>query len=324
MRVMGTADPPGNLPILALRPLRHACHSCGTCCHGWQVELEDAEVIAAEEQGRVLGVAAPVVDGVLRRQDGRCVFLDDALRCRVHATFGAAAKPRVCQLYPLRAVLAEDGLRVGVDPSCTSTLETWRDGPLVEPLRTVEQVRELDPALLDDERALLALASAPDITVAGFAAGLAGDPTAPPELPAGLAARLLERLQVPAVAEQLMHPRRGALMLGQLAHVPPTVTELSDRNMPVWSNRLAPEIDEFAIEVLRRHIFMRLGDPTVPPVAQALLMLAGILACGWSGSDAARFGPALAAWSRAIRGRALWGPLIPDSATAHWILSGVR
>ncbi|TNF37369.1 MAG: YkgJ family cysteine cluster protein, partial [Deltaproteobacteria bacterium] len=188
---MPPATLPEGVPLLALRPLRAGCHGSGACCHGWQVELTEDEPPRILELARALAVAEPIVDGVLRREDGRCVFLDDALRCRIHATFGADAKPRTCRLYPLRAVFTEDGLRVGVDPSCASTFRTWESGPRVEPLRTIEQVRQLAPALIEDERALLTLASVPGMGVAGLAGALVGDPTAAPELPAGLTARLL-------------------------------------------------------------------------------------------------------------------------------------
>lgn len=323
MSPMPPAKLPDGVPLLALRPLRSECRGCGTCCHGWQVELAEDEPPRIAEQARALGVAEPIVDGVLRRQDGRCVFLDDALRCRIHATFGSDAKPRVCRIYPLRAVFTEDGLRVGVDPSCTSTIDTWEDGPQVEPLRTIEQIRQLDPALIEDERALLALASNPKIDVAHLAGALVRDPAAAPELPAGLVRRLLERLRADGVAEALLHPRRGAVLLGHLAHLPPALARLSPDAPPRWSGRLSAAHQAFALEVFRRHVFLRLGDPTVPPVAQALLLLAGILACAWA-DPGERFGPALSAWARVIRGPAVWGVLVPDSTAAYRILTGGR
>jgi len=317
---MPPANLPDGVPLLALRPLRHACRGCGTCCHGWQVELAEGEPERVIEQARALGVERPILDGVLRRQAGRCVFLDDALRCRIHATFGSEAKPRVCQIYPLRAVFTEDGLRVGVDPSCTSTLADWEDGPEVAPLRTIEQVRQLDPAHIQDERALLALASGPEADVARVLGGLAGDLSAAPELPAAVAGRLLARLGAPGVAEELLHPRRGAVLLEHLAHVPPAIAALDGR-VPAWAGVLPEPHQAFALEIFRRHVFLRLGDPTVPPVPQALLLLAGVLICAWA-DPGPRFGPALSAWARVIRGAPLWGAIIPDSATARWILIG--
>ena len=312
---------PGDVPILALRPLRHACHSCGTCCHGWHVQLHPEEFEPITGCARTLGVTEPIVDGSLRRANGRCVFLDDAMRCRIHAEIGPEAKPHVCRAYPLRAVMAEDGLRVGVDPSCTSSLRTWRDGPVVEPVRTVERTRSLVPALVQDEQALLALASAPGITIAQFAAGLVNDPGAPPELPRGLAGRLLARLKSPQLAEHLGHERHGAVLRAHVAHLAPALDALTVRDLPVWTGRLDGEREAFALDALRRHIFLRLGDQTAPPVAQALLVLAGVAACAWA-DPGERFGAALSAWLRLIRSPPVWGRLVPDSTTAAWLLVG--
>jgi hypothetical protein len=94
---------------------------------------------------------------------------------------------------------------------------------------------------------------------------------------------------------------------------------------PSWAGALQPADEQFALEVLRRHLFLRLGDASLPPVAHALLVLAGIAACGWTararGTPSA-FAGALSVWLRLMRSRSFWPALVPDTTTAKWLLTG--
>src|ERR1700678_2509855 len=84
------------------------CHSCGDCCHSYAVP------VTAEERARIEGQGwekLPEFQGVPffaprggefflnHRADGACVFLGANNLCRIHGTFGSAAKPLACRIY---------------------------------------------------------------------------------------------------------------------------------------------------------------------------------------------------------------------------------
>ncbi|MFO0749609.1 MAG: YkgJ family cysteine cluster protein [Myxococcota bacterium] len=311
--------------LIALRPLRHACHACGACCEGWRIRFVDpAEEARIVRHGAALGVERPVEGGALRMVDGRCVFLDERKLCRIHAAFGLSEKPKVCQQFPKRATLAEDGYRVGLDPACVSTAKTWRDGPEIEPLPAMQEERRLDPEIAASERGLIGLTLMPDASVARFVGHLTGDARAVPELPRPFAQRLVKALAVFDLKAQLAGPASGASedLRARLAHVPPRLMQLDMQRPPAWRGVLPPALDAFALEVLRRHLFLRLGDPLVPPFAQALLVVLGVTACAWADPSPATFPGALSSWARLVRSSSFWGALLPDSEHARWLVTG--
>ncbi|MCC6622493.1 MAG: YkgJ family cysteine cluster protein [Deltaproteobacteria bacterium] len=313
----------------ALGPLRHACHACGTCCEGWKVELVDrAEAARIERAALQLGIDRPIEGGALRQVDGRCVFLTDARLCRIHGELGAEVKPRVCQQFPKRATLTEAGYRVGLDPACTSTERTWRTGPILEPLPAMQDTRKLPADVAAAERGLVELAGARGATVAFFVGHFTGDPRWMPSLPPGFATRaatLLRGMDLDAV-----RGIQGPDVAARLAHVAPRIAGLAPEKPPTWRGALRPEHDAFALEVIRRQLFLRLGDPAVPPFAQALLLLLGTLAAAWAEPaavpgatvDTALFPPALSAWARLVRAPACWQRLLPDLERARWLVTG--
>ena len=88
------------------------CQRCGLSCEGVRVVLQPGERALALERLAALGIAWPEEGGALRRVGGRCVAYDAG--CRLHATFGADAKPAVCRQFPY----ARAGEVIGVDPAC--------------------------------------------------------------------------------------------------------------------------------------------------------------------------------------------------------------
>lgn len=320
-----SAEPPTSERVLALRPLRHACHACGTCCQGWKVWIDPDERPEIDRVAAALGVDRPYEDLLLRMVGGRCVFLDDANLCRIHGAYGAAAKPRVCQTFPRRAVRTEEGLRVGIDPGCTSTARSWRDGPEVTPPRGAQEERILSEDLALSERALIGLALSPDMTIARLVGVMVGAPDATPELPHGFAVRLTARLMAHDLGPYVAYADHGPALTGRIAPVAAFLRTLDPLRPPRWAGALTPADESFALEALRRHLFLRLGDATLPPVAQALLVLAGIAACAWSArdrGDPSAFAGALSVWLRMMRARSFWSALVPDTTTAKWILAG--
>lgn len=122
------------LPVQPLPVVQNwDCRACGSCCREYRVPVTD------EERQRILGQGweqdpdlgdLPLfrVSGpwwrrryhLNQRGDGRCIFLSDAGRCRIHERHGAAAKPLACQLFPFVLVPAGDHWRVSLRFACPS------------------------------------------------------------------------------------------------------------------------------------------------------------------------------------------------------------
>jgi hypothetical protein len=313
--------------VAALSEMRHQCGACGHCCHGHRIRLEDDEIAIVEAHGVHFGVADPIVDGALRIEDDGCVFLDSDNLCKIHKVFGLTAKPRVCQQYPMRVSLTEDGYRVGIDPGCSNNWASWRTGP-VSPftslVRPHDNRRPPDPA----ERQLLSAACRPGMTVAGVlrvlaaAGGVSASEGEADDLPVGYASRLAQRLAAMNLPRFLAQPAVGHGIRSCLAHLPALIDALDPAAPPAWPGRLGVDEDAFALEVLKRHLFMRLGDEPLPEFGQAVVVLSGAVACGWADPRPEVFGQALSSWAKAVRHRAFWAALIPRPETLRWLITG--
>lgn len=118
------------------RPLRHLpviqqwdCQGCTNCCRDYRVYLDEAEskrIAALDWSGEADLAGLPAVISeksrwrLNQRADGRCIFLSDQGRCRIHEKHGSAAKPLACRLYPFVLVPVEDHWRVSMRFSCPS------------------------------------------------------------------------------------------------------------------------------------------------------------------------------------------------------------
>lgn len=313
--------------VLTLGPPRHACHACGNCCSGWKVRLaDDSERERVIRQAAELGVSDPIVAGELRQVDSVCVFLGPDKLCRIHARWGEDEKPITCQLFPRRSVRAEDGIRFGVDPGCSSTWRSFSTGPDLS-LWFIPTGRDhhLKPGLAAVERKLVSLARSPGMTLARFASVLADEPIArPDQFPKGMGTRLIDRLR--AVIPQLADPENGPLIATDLA---PTLTFLRRLGTarPLPAKRLPPLIvppalDALVLDALQRTLFLRVGSDKIPPSGHALVLLGGALACLLADPHIERFGPAFAAWSRVSRLDGFWEAFAPDTDAARWVLTG--
>ncbi|HEY1186417.1 MAG TPA: YkgJ family cysteine cluster protein [Gemmata sp.] len=108
------------------------CHSCGDCCRSYAVPVTAEERRRIESQG---WEQAPEFQGVPyfvkrngefylnHRADGGCVFLGADKLCRIHGTFGPAAKPLACRIYPFLLVPAGDHWNLGLRLACPSAAE---------------------------------------------------------------------------------------------------------------------------------------------------------------------------------------------------------
>lgn len=299
-----------------LAPPRHACLSCGRCCHGVYIELDEDEQRRVTEYAAELGVSEPIREGGLRFEKGSCVFLGEDWLCNIHRKWGAEAKPHTCQQFPFTAIEDGDVHRAGIDPACQTAYKTWITGPEAVPAQIHARHRALHPSQLAPERALIG-ALAPGATVAGLLGLLCtGRPT--DTLDPALAERILVRLKAADLAGFVARDDTGAGVRLGLQHLPAAIERLE--RAPEFS--LSAEQDAWAVEVARRMVFLRLA-PLLPSVqAVALLTLIGAVACYWADPAEDRFGPAISAWSRGIRWRTLWQGIAPDPETLSWLATG--
>lgn len=304
----------------ALAPPRHACTGCGACCFGHRVRLDGAEELdRIARHGAALGIADPVVSGELRFDRGRCVFLSDALRCRIHETFGTDEKPEVCRQYPIRSVRADGPRRIGIDPGCATTWRSYRDGPVVEIARTYGVTRDLSPPEQAAEAALLRATAEPGASVGSLLRLLAGS-RGGEGLPEGYGHRLATRLRAMRLGQFLASDELGDGIRRYLAHLPPVFEALDPERPPPL--QLGAEADAFAVHVLRSVMYLRLGAWTPLPQMTAIHVLAGAVACGWADPRPHVFGPALSTWTRTLRQPAFWLRLTAEPGDAIRLATG--
>ncbi|MFZ5480021.1 MAG: hypothetical protein ACOZNI_24865 [Myxococcota bacterium] len=274
------------------------------------VRLLDGEEARVRAHADALGVDEPVGGGALRQHEGACVFLDADARCRLHAAFGADAKPRVCAQYPVVAVRTETGLRVGVDPGCYTGLRTWRDGPAIAggAVHALQDARA--PGVAAVELRLAAACAARGQTLGGLVGALVGeDPDG--GFPPRFAARWRARLREVDVGRLIAEPAAGVSLRASLAGV----AALSAREDWPSPAPLSPEAEAWALEVVERMVWLRLCRTLPDPMPVALLVAAGAWTCAVADARPEAFGPALAGWTRALRAPAFRAALVPDAAT---------
>jgi len=140
-------------PIEPLAGFRLRCDGSGTCCRIYPTTAlspqEAQRCFDAEPFTPECGsVEVPWRARAVSMVDGRCSFLDDGQRCRLHSEGGAAAKPRGCALFP--AQLVDDGraIRLFPAPECACVFASACDPDAGEPLIPAEVNRgaQLDAA----------------------------------------------------------------------------------------------------------------------------------------------------------------------------------
>ena len=109
---------------------RFSCSQCGRCCRGFDVVVTAAEIDLYRRRNAAawfLGggsdpfepvPGAPALQRIRRRDDGRCGFLSDDNRCRIHEELGAAKKPLTCRLFPYAFHAAADDVVVKASFNC--------------------------------------------------------------------------------------------------------------------------------------------------------------------------------------------------------------
>jgi Fe-S-cluster containining protein len=252
-------------------PLRHSCQRCGASCTGHRVLLQEGEAAKIAALAEQLGIVDPIDGATLRQVGGRCVFLTAEDLCGIHALQGPAAKPLTCQQYPLVVVRTEDGLRLGLDPGCLTTWNSWRTGPKVTPERALASRVEFDPDTVAVETWVLTLCE--QAKGVGPLLGSLVDERSDAGFPDAWAlawAQGCRRIGLPA----------------------PEV-------LPRW--RLGAEAQALAIETVRRMVDLRLASELGAPDQVARLVLGGVLLAAWRDPALPAFGTGLAQWTRALR-----------------------
>ena len=303
-------------------PLRHACQLCSGSCQGVHVRLVGPDAERVTKLAAKLDVSDPLVEGKLRFSGGRCVFLGTDGLCRLHAQFGAEAKPKVCQQYPIVATRTESGeVRVGIDPGCYTSSSTWRDGPEVAEESLVVTKMVLPPDQAAIEARLLQLMELPGLTIPHLAAALTGMRPTPGALPRGYAARWASRLVAADIPGLLTSSDTAPKMRSAFAPLLELLTWLEADTPPTeWT--LPADVDAYAVDAIARLVHLRLLASIPTLQGAALLAVGGAVAIGWSTPDPSAFGAAFASWCRALRSQLFWTALTPDAETMRWLALG--
>ena len=126
---------------------RFSCQNAGACCHGYlfgPIDAEEKRRIESLDPRAALpqldhgplfietGAGAGGTRYRLATRGDACVFFEAGPRCGLHRAFGPAAKPSLCQLYPLAAIVTVEGLRIYDRGECASFAVSARSGPAIE------------------------------------------------------------------------------------------------------------------------------------------------------------------------------------------------
>ncbi|PJB44031.1 MAG: hypothetical protein CO108_09295 [Deltaproteobacteria bacterium CG_4_9_14_3_um_filter_63_12] len=208
-------------------PLKFDCTACGRCCESWTVgPVSKGEADRLGEFRRLLSDQYPRLAAhettqtlwteegwtlTLNFPGGRCLFLGEDRLCIVHKEYGFDAKPAICRRFPLAAVTAEGELREGIRPLSYGLAGSYQAGSPVD-LDSVElrddrraaviSARfelepELQQALIEQERELMAWLPEPKLSFAELLSRLAGAaPTTQRVLPPLFLSDVAKRLSV--------------------------------------------------------------------------------------------------------------------------------
>lgn len=128
------------------------CHQCAACCREATIQLNSKDLARLQQQrwgqhpefqGRQIVRRSAWFFGprvLAHQEDGSCVFLTDAGRCRIHELFGADAKPFMCRLFPLQVVATDRAAYATIVRSCPSAAAD-HGRPLSEHLAFLKRLR---------------------------------------------------------------------------------------------------------------------------------------------------------------------------------------
>ncbi|CAN5913715.1 hypothetical protein BH11MYX3_BH11MYX3_17150 [soil metagenome] len=134
----------------ALPGVRFECQGSGMCCRSYRLGPLTAEEVASLSALPLRETFPDLPDGelfvqldaklYLRSIESRCVFLQADRRCGIHASFGADAKPGVCQTYPITSKRTFQAALVYNNQQCASHFVSQDRGPpLIESAHLLRQ-----------------------------------------------------------------------------------------------------------------------------------------------------------------------------------------
>ncbi len=158
-----------------------SCHSCGNCCRTLVVHVSREERERIDRMGWAGKLdAAPYVPigrgwALNKREDGRCVFLDENTLCRIHSQSGEEAKPLACRLFPFSVRPVVDGWQTSLRFDCPSIASpegeplTEQRGSLTNAVRQLDHAPPAGDGLPDLQRRVHATAEEVDALTDRFA-----------------------------------------------------------------------------------------------------------------------------------------------------------
>lgn len=156
------------LPVNVPEGTRFTCQGCGRCCQGWTVPVDQETVDRLRRHDWGGEPFEPLRGGDhpyrITLVSGRCFFLDQENRCRIHSELSYEAKPRVCRAFPLALVEIDGRSHARLSYWCPTVVANsgrpleqqarWlKDTAVtadrrVEPL-TIDGTREISPRQFD-------------------------------------------------------------------------------------------------------------------------------------------------------------------------------
>ncbi len=110
------------------------CTGCGNCCFHWPVPATDPDVerinalVDASDKPSFRKLSTSVdklkafTHSLEKGVDGRCQYLDEDIRCRLHKKFGIQSKPSMCQLFPYTFTMTPTGAYASLSFASTGVL----------------------------------------------------------------------------------------------------------------------------------------------------------------------------------------------------------
>jgi len=280
-------------------------------------------IIDESERSRIIGFAElmglgdPMNGNFLRMDKGACLFLGEDNLCSIHKKYGHMQKPAVCRQFPLVATQTESGIRVHVDPSCYTAMSTWRTGTPIPDQPLIASTINLSGFELSEEEKILRMVSRAK-TTAGLLGLMSGSKSRKPKAPQGFDGNLIELIQNAKISELLTEPDMGAAFANSIA----AIIQVEGCDFKAPTNSPSKVRERWAIETVRRVVWLRL-TPNIPTVrGVALLTLAGATLAHWLCEKDDDFALFLSGWIRALRSPLFVRRLVPNADTLRR-LSGV-
>lgn len=116
--------------MIRLATQRYKCQQCGRCCRRFLIPISSLEIEAisklpwrraSDQKLQCYSVIGGRSYLKADKRMGECVFLEDGVRCRMHASFGSKCKTISCRAYPFEFMRTfDDEITVAARFDCPS------------------------------------------------------------------------------------------------------------------------------------------------------------------------------------------------------------